>query len=1756
MTTIATQLAVRAKSIFLLRTWSLAFRKAFMLVCITLYFLSPVNSLNPTAVYVDEAINAPSSILTAVQQVNGCKEIFHLFSHGRPGELYLNGEWKTAEKIAAFIKPLLARDFKHLNIYGCEFAKGEKGKEAVSYLEMALGISVAASDDITGKDGDWDLEVGSAKTTEVFADYAYNLQACAVNAAQGKTATLSSTYTGSSAANAVDGNTAGSSHTGTAHSNGATTTDYWEVDLGSVQTISAINIFNRDDCCQNRLASMYVLVADTPFPAAATDLAGALANADFQFQLSSTESGDPVVNVGGKIGRYVRLQKSGNNGSGGNYINIAEVQVCTPCVSSTNITPYIRINNGSWLGQSSITIDEGNNLYLGTQTGLQSGLVLTYPDGTTNNSEGDSYFAIYDITSAQQGTYYITYTDGSGCKKVHAYNVTVTPCGYGSQTCAIGSCCRHHVNVANNSCCTVTVLCDETGCGSGVFNMGSLAPGVSFTNITPSAYNATIRIQVGGVVVYSFPALDVGIGCQTYYFDYNPSTGSCAPTQITGQPVGNTICNGGTTTLSVTATNSPTYQWQSSTNNSTWTNISGATSSSYTTPTLTTTTYYRVVLTQSSCTVNSNSATVTVVADPAISAQPTGSTICSGGTASLSVIATGGTPSLTYQWRSSPNNSTWTNIAGATASSYTTPALTSTMYYRVRISASGSGCGTVTSSSATVTVNACVEICNNGIDDDGDGLVDCADPDCGLITNYGFDNGTNDWNLYVQSGNTATFSIDNTSQLSGTNSALINISAVTGTNWHIQFVQGGKSVEAGKVYNLSFQAKAAGNRNMGVALQRTNSPYTGYWYQNAALTTSAQSYSFDFIADSTNIGLAGIYFNLGESTANIWIDNVTFNEVCNPVEICNNGIDDDGDGLVDSNDPDCGSCQGSLLANPGFENNLLGWSTNGPGATITTDAYNGAKALKLSGSNLYAKSIAGPATPGNVYELSVFAKRSGNSGSAAIGLRWFDSGNSLLSTKYMSVDSFVNDFKMFKLTSIAPAGAAYMEVELGMNSGSDIIYDEICLKENSGSGECNCSENLFINGGFETHNASVTFPQNLQGNPAQKIAGGDKDKVPNWEGGGGPTTDFWYYVNDTGNTVNNPEGNYFSWIPGDFCQSSFLALSQLELEDGVEYEICLSAAAWQVSLDPSTGLPTGAPATQGDAWLRLEMGSAANVYTKIQADWALPESSTWSNLNWQHLSFRFVYHSSEPYRVITLTNISGIGAAIDGLAISKVGCSSGSACPYLLNSGFENDLVDWYHSASGVSATTSNPYAGAKSALLTKSTYISKYVPIDRGKNYTLNFYAKKGAGTTWAGVGYTFKDRNGNDVSTYQNQVITSTAWELQTVNLTNIPQNAIFLNFDISAGSGASDVLYVDEVCLSADALAPEICSNGIDDDGDGLVDNADPDCSLCSMGGILFERWLGIGGTTITDLTGNANYPNNPDEAGLLTSFDSPNNIGDSYGTRVRGYLSPTQTGTYSFNVTSDDYSELYLSTSADPNNKVLIASVNGYTSVAEYTKYASQTSANINLVAGVNYYIELLYKEGGGDDHFEVYWKTPSNSSWNIIPGTNLSPFYCIEICGNGIDDDNDGLVDCADSDCQRITLSTPTVSACINQPLQDVATVSVNVSWTNAPANDTLEVSIYGKTEHIFVASATSPQTVTFTVPADGSAGKTITASWRANPSLCTTTATFNAPVACSNDQLGCDILYICGENKPEDGDAWDHGFITYLDKVNGAHHIQ
>lgn len=167
------------------------------------------------------------------------------------------------------------------------------------------------------------------------------------------------------------------------------------------------------------------------------------------------------------------------------------------------------------------------------------------------------------------------------------------------------------------------------------------------------------------------------------------------------------------------------------------------------------------------------------------------------------------------------------------------------------------------------------------------------------------------------------------------------------------------------------------------------------------------------------------------------------------------------------------------------------------------------------------------------------------------------------------------------------------------------------------------------------------------------------------------------------------------------------------------------------------------------------------------------------------------------------------------------------------------------------------------------------------------------------------------------------------------------------------------------------------------------AAPGCT--GTGAISFQKWLNITGTSVSNLTSNANYPNNPNSSGTLTSFEIPSNSADNYGMRVYGYICPPTTGTYTFWIASDDNSELWLSTSSNPANKVKIAYQTSWTLSREWNKFTTQKSAAITLTAGQLYYVEALMKDGTQGDNMAVGWAKPGQATTapsEVIPGSQL------------------------------------------------------------------------------------------------------------------------------------------------------------------------
>jgi hypothetical protein len=223
-----------------------------------------------------------------------------------------------------------------------------------------------------------------------------------------------------------------------------------------------------------------------------------------------------------------------------------------------------------------------------------------------------------------------------------------------------------------------------------------------------SSLNNIAFSPIGGATSQTYSEGPLGV--TTYYKDSvvsqfcrvasNTLTVNVTPTLLPGTIAGNAnLCQGQTPagfTVSVAESGGNgagtyTYQWQSSTTTGgPYTNISGATSATYSAPAPVVTTYYVRKVSSGSCTVIGNELKVTVT--PTLSPGAVGSnqTLCSPGNPAgfteVSAASGGnGAGTYSYQWQDSVSTVPFVSIGGANGTTYISPGglVANTFYTRV-----------------------------------------------------------------------------------------------------------------------------------------------------------------------------------------------------------------------------------------------------------------------------------------------------------------------------------------------------------------------------------------------------------------------------------------------------------------------------------------------------------------------------------------------------------------------------------------------------------------------------------------------------------------------------------------------------------------------------------------------------------------------------------------------------------------------------------------------------------------------------------------------------------------------------------------------------------------------------------------------------------------------------------------------------------------------------------------------------------------
>jgi len=362
------------------------------------------------------------------------------------------------------------------------------------------------------------------------------------------------------------------------------------------------------------------------------------------------------------------------------YTNVATITVYPQLQAGTISPTAISINNGTSPGQLTGTVATGGN---GTYTYLwqySTDNANWYSTGGTSQN--------YTPGSLTTTTLYRRVA-GSNTVNVNSNTATVTV--YPAITPGAITPTTQTINY-NTVPATLTSAAATGGNGT-------------YSYQWQSSTASTSRANISGATALTYTPAE--LTNTTYYYmlvtSNEASTLSATTTitvlpQITTSitPAASTInynTSPGQLTNTVTGGNGTyTFQWQSSANGTTWTNISGATSQNYTAGALTATTYFHVITTSNGASVTSNTSTITVYPQLIAPTITPSSQIVNYGSSITTITSSGlsgGSGTYTYQWQSSADATTWSNINGATTSSYTPPATAGVNNFRLVVTSNG-----------------------------------------------------------------------------------------------------------------------------------------------------------------------------------------------------------------------------------------------------------------------------------------------------------------------------------------------------------------------------------------------------------------------------------------------------------------------------------------------------------------------------------------------------------------------------------------------------------------------------------------------------------------------------------------------------------------------------------------------------------------------------------------------------------------------------------------------------------------------------------------------------------------------------------------------------------------------------------------------------------------------------------------------------------------------------------------------------------
>lgn len=412
---------------------------------------------------------------------------------------------------------------------------------------------------------------------------------------------------------------------------------------------------------------------------------------------------NPVANAGVDVslchGFSTTLMATGSGGSApysfawSNGLGSGASKTITPSATATYTVTVTDANGCTGTDQVTVTVNHEADVTTSPNATICSGSATTI---SASASGGDGPYTYQWNQGLGAGStklvnplvttvYTVTVTTSQGCSSLGQVTITV------NETPIVNA--GPDVTVCSGSSTTLTASAIlgsapytyawSDGLGSGASK--TVSPGTTTTyTVTVTSANSCTSVDQVTVFVASLPAANAG------------------------QDV--SICPGASTTLTASGSGGTApYTFN-------WNNGLGAGASKSVSPIANTT--YTVTVTDANGCTFTDQVQVFLHNPPTVNADPD-TTICTGWSANLTATAAGGTGPYSFNWN---------NGLGSGSTKTVNPLVTTS--YVVTVT-DANGC--TSTGMVTVTVFSCSEICDNGLDDDGDGLADCDDPDCAFI---------------------------------------------------------------------------------------------------------------------------------------------------------------------------------------------------------------------------------------------------------------------------------------------------------------------------------------------------------------------------------------------------------------------------------------------------------------------------------------------------------------------------------------------------------------------------------------------------------------------------------------------------------------------------------------------------------------------------------------------------------------------------------------------------------------------------------------------------------------------------------------------------------------------------------------------------------------------------------------------------------------------------------------------------------------